>query len=162
MISPSLLILLALLFVLGYKAGKRGDGSLSRAYARFKKQMIQFLPRMVLVVIGTGFLLQIIPSALISEYLGADAGITPIFIGGIAGMLVPAGPAIAFTTAATLAGSGAAPAALVAFITAWCIFAIHRILIYEIHLAGSKFLLVRCTVALPIPFIAGYVTHLIS
>ena len=117
---------------------------------------------MILVVIGTGFLLQIIPSEVISTHLGKDAGWVPILYGGLAGMLVPAGPAVAFTTAATLAGSGAAPAALVAFITAWCIFAIHRILIYETHLAGPRFLMIRCISAAPIPFVAGFVTHLMT
>jgi uncharacterized protein len=162
MISPSLLFLVALLFVMGYIAGRRGDGSIQRAWVRFKKQVAEFLPRMVLVIIGTGFLLQIIPSELISENLGRGAGLKPILIGGLAGMLVPAGPAVAFTTAATLAGAGASEGALVAFITAWCIFAIHRILIYETSLAGPKFLLIRCTVALPIPFIAGTVAHYLS
>lgn len=162
MLSPSLLLLVALLLVLGYVAKRRNDGSVERAYGRFKQQIAQFLPRMILVVIGTGFLLQIIPSEMISTHLGKDAGWTPIFYGGFAGMLVPAGPAVAFTTAATLAGSGAAPAALVAFITAWCIFAIHRILIYETHLAGPRFLMIRCIVAAPIPFIAGFVTHLLT
>jgi uncharacterized membrane protein YraQ (UPF0718 family) len=162
MMSPSLLLLLVLLIFLGYKARQRNDGALSRAYDRFKQQVIQFLPRMILVVIGTGFLLQIIPTEVISEHLGKDAGWAPIFYGGFAGMLVPAGPAVAFTTAATLAGSGAAPAAMVAFITAWSIFAIHRILIYEAHLAGPRFLMIRCAVAAPIPFIAGFITHLIT
>lgn len=162
MISPSLLILVVLLLFLGYKVSQRKDGSLNRAFARFKHQMIQFLPRMILVVIGTGFLLQIIPEELISEHLGRDAGLIPIIYGGFTGMLVPAGPAVAFTTAATLAGTGAAPAAIVAFITAWCIFAIHRILIYESHLAGTRFLIVRCVVAVPIPFVAGFITHLLT
>ncbi|HBX27265.1 MAG TPA: hypothetical protein DEF72_07525 [Gammaproteobacteria bacterium] len=162
MMTPSLLILVALLLILGYKAKKRNDGSIMRAYERFKQQIAQFLPRMVLVVIGTGFLLQVIPADLISTYLGKDAGWLPVLYGGFAGMLVPAGPAVAFTTAATLASSGAAPAAMVAFITAWCIFAIHRILIYETHLAGPRFLMVRCVVAAPIPFIAGFLTHLVT
>ena len=154
MMSPSLLILVALLFIHGYKAKERNDGSITKAYERFKQQIAQFLPRMILVVIATGFLLQIIPADLISTYLGKDAGWLPVLYGGFRGMLVPAGPAVAFTTAATLAGSGAAlPAArMVAFITAWCIFAIHRILIYETHLAGPRFLLIRCVVAAPIPF----------
>ena len=162
MMSPSLLLLVALLLILGFKAKQRNDGSLERAYERFKQQVAQFLPRMILVVIGTGFLLQIIPSEVISTHLGKDAGWVPILYGGFAGMLVPAGPAVAFTTAATLAGSGAAPAALVAFITAWCIFAIHRILIYETHLAGPRFLMIRCIAAAPIPFVAGFVTHLMT
>ncbi len=160
--SPSLLILVALIFILGYKAKQRNDGSIRRAYERFKQQIAQFLPRMILVVIGTGFLLQIIPTELISKHLGKDAGWLPILYGGLAGMMVPAGPAVAFTTAATLAGSGAAPAAMVAFITAWCIFAIHRILIYETHLAGPRFLLIRCVIAAPIPFIAGSLTYLMT
>ena len=162
MISPSLLILVVLLLILGYKARERNDGSITKAYERFKQQIAQFLPRMILVVIGTGFLLQIIPADVISTHLGKEAGWLPVLYGGFAGMLVPAGPAVAFTTAATLAGSGAAPAAMVAFITAWCIFAIHRILIYETHLAGPRFLLIRCVVAAPIPFISGSLTHLMT
>ena len=48
MMSPSLLILVALLFILGYKAKERNDGSITKAYERFKQQIAQFLPRMIL------------------------------------------------------------------------------------------------------------------
>jgi hypothetical protein len=73
MMSPSLLLLVALILILGYKAKQRNDGSIGRAYERFKRQIAQFLPRMILVIIGTGFLLQIIPTELISTHLGKDA-----------------------------------------------------------------------------------------
>ena len=100
------------------------------------------------------------------QILGLAAALLLFFAGGIARAAQPYREArvgaVAFTTAATLAGSGAAPAAMVAFITAWCIFAIHRILIYETHLAGPRFLMIRCVVAAPIPFIAGSLTHLMT
>jgi hypothetical protein len=46
----------------------------------------------------------------------------------------------------------------VAFLTAWSVFAFHRVLIYEITLMGWRFSAVRLTSSLVLPPLAGFLT----
>ena len=146
-----------------YVAKRRNDGSVERAYERFKQQIAQFLPRMILVVMGPAFFCRLIPSEMISTHLGKDAGWTPIFPWRFRRNACPGRSRSRVHDGSYLSWSpDRQPVALVAFVTAWCIFAIHRILIYETHLAGPRFLMIRCIVAAPIPFVAGFITHLVT
>ncbi len=72
-----------------------------------------------------------------------------------AGMIIPAGPVIAFSVAAIFARSGASTAALITFLTSWSLFAAHRIFIYEIPLLGPSFLRLRLSSVGLTPVLAG-------
>jgi hypothetical protein len=92
---------------------------------------------------------------LIGSYLGGEAGLRAILIAAAAGLIVPAGPAIAFSIAVVFARSGASVPALVALITSWSVFAAHRVFIYEIPLLGASFLRLRLASAAATPLLAG-------
>jgi hypothetical protein len=47
---------------------------------------------------------------------------------------------------------------LVAFLTAWSVFAFHRVLIYEATLMGWRFVALRLTASLVLPLLAGVLT----
>lgn len=79
-----------------------------------------------------------------------------------AGILIPAGPVIAFAIAAVFAKAGASTAALITFITSWSIFAPHRILIYELPLLGVSFFKMRVLSVLIIPLVAGVLAFLVA
>ncbi len=122
---------------------------------RFIEQFGMLVPRMLCALVAAGFIAQLIPKEAIAGLLGEDAGLMAIPIAAAAGLIVPAGPVIAFAIAAVFAKAGASTAALVTFVTAWSIFAAHRILIYEIPLLGVSFLRLRVLSALAVPFLAG-------
>jgi uncharacterized membrane protein YraQ (UPF0718 family) len=122
---------------------------------RFIEQFAKLVPRLVMALIGAGFIAQIIPSAAIASLMGPDAGLLALPIAAMAGMIVPAGPVIAFAIAAVFAKSGASVAALITFITAWSIFAGHRILAYELPLLGPSFFRIRLLSVVALPFVAG-------
>jgi uncharacterized membrane protein YraQ (UPF0718 family) len=117
---------------------------------------------MLCALIAAGFIAQLIPKEAIARLLGEDAGLLALPVAALTGLIVPAGPVIAFAIAAVFAKSGASTAALVTFITSWSIFATHRILIYELPLLGASFLRLRVLSAAAVPLIAGLIAVLVG
>ena len=153
--NAGVLILLALLLMLGALALARRDGTFLAGMERALEQFARLVPRMLCALLAAGFVAKLIPSELIAGQLGPDAGPRAILIAAAAGLIVPAGPAIAFSIAVVFARSGASVPALVAFITSWSVFAAHRVFIYEIPLLGPSFLRLRLTSAAAMPLLAG-------
>jgi len=129
---------------------------------RFLEQFAVLVPRMLCALVAAGFIAQLIPKEAIAKLLGDDAGLLAIPVAAATGLLVPAGPVIAFAIAAVFAKSGASTAALITFITSWSIFAAHRILIYELPLLGPSFLRLRVVSAVAAPFVAGGLAFLVG
>jgi uncharacterized membrane protein YraQ (UPF0718 family) len=115
---------------------------------------------MICALIAAEFLAMLIPTEVISQFLGRDAGLLAIFIGSLTGLLVPSGPVISFSIAATFANAGASVPAVIAFLTAWSLFSAHRILIYEIPLLGISFLRLRLLSVLILPMLSGVIAML--
>jgi uncharacterized protein len=153
--NAGVLILSILLILLATLALARRDGTLLAGMERALEQFAKLVPRMLCALLAAGFIAKLIPSELIASYLGAEAGLRAILIATAAGLIVPAGPVIAFSIAVVFAHSGAAVPALVAFITSWSVFAAHRIFIYEIPLLGPSFLRMRLLSAAAMPLLAG-------
>jgi hypothetical protein len=153
--NAGVLILSILLILLATLALARRDGTLLAGMERALEQFAKLVPRMLCALLAAGFIAKLIPSELIASYLGAEAGLRAILIATAAGLIVPAGPVIAFSIAVVFARSGAAVPALVAFITSWSVFAAHRIFIYEIPLLGASFLRLRLLSAAATPLLAG-------
>jgi len=154
----SLLALLAVLLALAVR--QRQD--FGPVVTRFLEQFAVLVPRMLCALVAAGFIAQLIPKEAIAALLGADAGLLAIPVAAATGLLVPAGPVIAFAIAAVFAKSGASTAALITFITSWSIFAAHRILIYELPLVGPSFLRLRVSSAVAVPFLAGGIAFLVG
>lgn len=159
--SFGFLSLVGLLAVLLGLALRRGE-DFGPVIRRFLEQFAVLVPRMLCALVAAGFIAELIPKEQIARFLGADAGLLAIPVAAASGLLVPAGPVIAFAIAAVFAKSGASAAALITFITSWSIFAAHRILIYELPLLGPSFLRLRAASAVAVPFLAGFLAFLVG
>ena len=148
--------------LLGGIAVARRDDSFRDGLSRALEQAVLILPRLIFALIAASFIVRLIPTDLIVEYLGAEAGIKGIVIGSLAGLVVPSGPAIAFAVAASFALEGASVPALVAFLTAWSVFAAHRVFIFELPLLGARFVRLRMLSVIPLPLIAGAIAMLVT
>lgn len=133
------------------------DAGLRRA----AEQSLVLVPRLILALIAAGFVVQLIPNEIIGRYLGEGAGFAGVAMGSIAGLLIPSGPMVSFAIAAAFAQEGASAPALVAFLTAWSLFAAHRIFVYEIPLLGGRWVQFRLVAVAVLPFIAGAIALLI-
>lgn len=154
----ALIVLLAILLVLALRQGQ-DFGLITR---RFIEQFGMLVPRMLCALIAAGFIAQLLPKEAIAGLLGPEAGLWALPIAALAGLAIPAGPVIAFAIAAIFAKAGASTPALVTFVTAWSIFAIHRVMIYEIPLLGASFLRMRLVSVIWLPFAAGVLAFLLG
>lgn len=154
------LLMYASAFALGAYALTRPDKSFQAGLMRGAEQFIIILPRMLCALIAAEFLALLIPTEFISGYLGHEAGIIGILIGSVVGLMVPSGPVISFSIAATLMNAGASIPSIIAFLTAWSLFSAHRVFIYEIPLLGLSFLRLRVVSVLILPVLSGIFTLL--
>ena len=98
----------------------------------------------------------LIPTEMISRWVGAESGFRGILIGTVVGGLTPGGPYVTMPIAAGLLRAGAGIGTMVAFITAWSVLAFSRLPI-EIGLLGWKFTLIRLACTFFFPVIAGLI-----
>ena len=160
--SLGLVILWGLLLILVAMAVARADGTVERGAQRAIEQLAKLGPRMICALIASGFIAKLIPATFISRFMGEEAGFAGVLAGAAAGLIVPAGPVIAFPIAAVFARAGASTPALMAFITSWSLFAAHRIFIYEIPMLGPSFLRMRLVSVAALPFLAGLLAMLVG
>jgi len=160
--SAGILVLYGMAAILVAAALARRDDTFRRGIRRALEQFLILAPRMFCALIAAGFVAKLIPGAFIARFLGDEAGLTAVLIAAATGIIVPAGPAIAFSIGAVFANAGASVPALIAFITSWSIFAAHRIFIYEIPLLGTSFLRLRLASVAATPVLAGVIAILLG
>ncbi|MBN2602314.1 MAG: permease [Candidatus Marinimicrobia bacterium] len=122
------------------------------------KMTYQVLPLLMFAFIIAGMVQILIPNELISKWIGNEAGIKGILIGTIAGGLTPGGPYVALPVIAGFLKSGAGIGTMVAYLTAWSLWAVAR-LPMEFGILGWKFTLIRLASTFFFPPIAGLIAQ---
>lgn len=154
--TGTLLLGLAFLALLAV-VRRRGRATMLDGLERAMEQFAHVLPQLMVALLVAGFLAKLIPAELIGGLVGPEAGWRGLVIAAFAGPIVPAGPVLAFSIAALLERVGATPEALVAFITSWSLFTIHRMVSYELPLLGASFLRLRLLSVGLVPIAAGVI-----
>ncbi len=144
-----------LLFV-GYSKGQ-GQHIIGLKFAL--KMTMQILPLLVFAFIMAGMIQVLLPRELLSKWIGEGAGMRGILIGTLAGGITPGGPYVSLPLAAGFLRAGAGVGTMVAFITAWSLWAVSR-LPMEIGILGWKFTAVRLACTFFFPPIAGFLAQL--
>jgi uncharacterized membrane protein YraQ (UPF0718 family) len=140
------------------RKGLAGLVDVRKAAGRF----LQILPRIVVAILTAGFVARLIPSDLVASRIGPESGLSGVFLATLVGGFIPAGPIISFPLVVVLHDAGAGLTQLVALLTAWSVFAFHRIIIYELPMMGWRFSATRLIASLPLPFVAAGITALIT
>jgi uncharacterized protein len=120
------------------------------------KMLWKILPILVLAFILAGMMEKIIPRDFLAHLLGWDSGFRGLFLGTLAGSVMPGGPFVLFPMMAVLMNAGAGIGPLVAFLSSWALIGFHRVVIYEAPIMGWKFTLCRLGASLIFPIIIGY------
>jgi uncharacterized protein len=150
-------IVLALLAVAFAIIAYLKDPSLPVIGARNGLAMLWFiLPRLIPALILAGLLQVLVPQETVARYFGRAGGIKAILVASLAGVLTPGGPMISVPLMVVLANSGAGLPSLVAYMTAWSLFGVQRIIAWEAPLLGWKFVAVRVIPSLIFPVVAGW------
>ncbi len=97
----------------------------------------------------------LLPREWVAAALGENSGWKGLFLASAAGAITPAGPFISMPLAAGMLRSGAAPAAVVTFLAAWSLLAVHRLIAWEIPILGASFALTRWALCLLLPVLVG-------
>ncbi|PJE27447.1 Predicted permease [Pseudooceanicola antarcticus] len=113
------------------------------------------LPRLLLGMLSAGFLALLLPEDYVQRFLGESSGLTGLLIASLFGALTPGGPFVAFAIGASAIKAGATLGAITAYVTAWCIYSILRIISYELPMLGAAFTRTRLLVSLPVPILLG-------
>ena len=101
----------------------------------------------------------LLPGELVVKWIGKKAGLKGILIACLAGALTPGVPIISFPLLSALYRLGASISSLVAYLTAWELLGVQRILIWDIPLMGVKFTVLRIAVSFFLPVLAGMIAH---
>ncbi|MPZ56567.1 MAG: hypothetical protein GEU91_08740 [Rhizobiales bacterium] len=121
---------------------------------------LRLIPRLVFGVIGAGFLAEVMPQDVIVSWLGPDSGILGLTIATIIGAVTPGGPVVGFAIGATALKSGAGAPQVIAFVTAWSLYALQRVLMWELPVMEQNAVWLRMAASLPLPFLAAAIAML--
>jgi len=155
----SMLGLLACLAALAYFRG--GLDAATQGLHEGVNLIVRFGPVIVVSLLAAGYFGQLLPREAVQGWLGDEAGIRGIVIAAGAGIITPSGPFVSMPIAAVLLRSGASTAAVVAFLSAWALLAVHRLVAWEIPILGWRFALVRYGLCLLLPILAGLGSRLL-
>ena len=123
-------------------------------------EFARLLPRIVIGVVGSGFIAAVLPQNLIGQLLGPDSGFTGLVIAVIGGTFTPGGPVVGFSVGAAALKSGAGAPQVIAYTTAWALFALQRLFVFEVPMMAPRVVWLRAAVSLPLPFLAAAVAML--
>jgi uncharacterized membrane protein YraQ (UPF0718 family) len=114
----------------------------------------QVLPLLLFAFLAAGLVQTLLPKELISTWIGPGSGLRGILLGTAAGVFTPGGPFVSMPIAAGLLRTGAGVGTIVAFLTAWSLWAVARLPL-ELGILGWKFAAIRLACTLFFPPIAG-------
>jgi uncharacterized protein len=156
------LVLWMLAGVLAFWALRRSTTKARDAFGTAGERFIEIMPRIALALITAGFLAALVPSEPVARFIGSDSGFSGILLASLIGGFVPGGPILSFPLVVVLYKAGAGLPQLIAFLTAWSVFAFHRVLIYEVTIMGWRFSAVRLVSSLVLPPLAGVLAMALS
>ncbi len=149
-------LLIGLAVVLMGIAYQRGDGTLAAGLQGSWRAFLDFLPLFLAIFVIIGFADVLLPREVIAQWLGRESGLRGILIASGVGALTPGGPFVSFPLIATLYRSGAGVGPVVAFVTAWSLWAVTR-LPMELAMLGPRLTIARVVSTLFFPPLAGII-----
>jgi uncharacterized protein len=155
-------ILWLLALALALLALRRSTAKARVAIVTAGERFLEIMPRIALALLAAGFIGVLIPSEPVARNIGPDSGFPGVLLASIVGGFIPGGPILSFPLVVVLYKAGAGLPQVIAFLTAWSVFAFHRVLIYEINLMGWRFSAVRLISSVILPPLAGLLAMALS
>ncbi len=116
-------------------------------------------PRLFAAFVLAGMMQVLIPRELVARWLSDASGMRGILFASAAGALTPGGPFLQFPIVAAIYKMGAGTAPIVAYLTAWSLMGVHRIILWEIPFLGPRLTFTRLAFSLPVPILVGSATR---
>ena len=157
MVIPTAIMAVLAIAALFYGYSK-GEGQHVSGLKLSLKMILEILPLLFFAFILAGMVQVLLPQAQISRWIGDESGLRGILIGTIAGGITPGGPYVSLPLAAGLLKTGAGLGTMVAYVTAWSLWAVARMPM-EVGIMGWKFTFVRFVCTFIFPPIAGLIAQ---
>jgi uncharacterized membrane protein YraQ (UPF0718 family) len=132
-----------------------GTGKLTAGINEGVTLLVQFAPQMAIGFLLAGLVSVLVPASAIGRLVGAESGLSGLLIATVAGALTPGGPFLHFPLVAVLLRGGAGEGPVAAYLTAWALLGLNRMLVWEIPVLGPTFALSRWGVSLVVPVLVG-------
>ena len=154
--SLVIIAVLAIIVVwLGLIAHRRADGTLKRSWDEGRRDFLRVLLPVTIGMLGAGYIAELMPPELVRDWLGTDSGFIGVAVAALAGAATPGGPVVGFSIGAAALKAGAGLPQVLAYTTAWSLFTINRILIFEIPALPRNLIWFRIILSMPVPFIVA-------
>jgi len=141
-------------------AWRRQDNSLTRGLEETWRMLRDTWLLLVVAWIFAGYIGVLLPEDFVRDWLGRQSGIKGILFACAAGGLTPGGPFVSLPIAAELYRVGAGEGVIVAYLSAWSLYAFGRIP-FEISFLDVRLTAIRFVSVLVFPPIAGLIAKLI-
>ena len=161
-LDTSTLILAAVAVVLAILAYLKDPGLPMLGVKNGVSMLALVLPRMVVAIILAGLMQVLVPQDFVSRHFGQGGGMRALVLATLAGVVTPGGPMVTVPFMVVLANSGAALSSLVAYMTAWSLFGLQRIIAWEAPLMGWRFVVARVVPSLAFPVLAGWLVSIFN
>ena len=156
-------LLWVIVAVMTVVAALRGGRSFVRTgYWEGFLDFLRLTPRVAIGVVGSGYVAALLPPEVLGGLLGPKSGLFGTAIAALAGALTPGGPVVGFSVGFAALKSGAAAPQVIAYTTAWALFAIQRVASYEVVAMPAKVVWLRVVCSIPVPFLAAFGAMLIG
>jgi hypothetical protein len=116
---------------------------------------LKLMPRIFIGIVGSGYLAEVLPQDLVGRWLGPESGAIGVGLAVLGGVLTPGGPVVGFSLGAAALKGGAGAPQVIAYTTAWALFAFQRLFMWEIPVMPARLVWLRVAASLPLPFLAA-------
>jgi uncharacterized membrane protein YraQ (UPF0718 family) len=123
--------------------------------------ILEITPRMIAAFTLAGLFQAVVPQDVIVRWVGHGSGMKGILIGMSLGGITPGGPMTHFPVIASLFKMGVGIGPLVAYLTAWSLFGLQRVIMWEIPFLGPQVVAIRVAVSFFFPILAGWLCELV-
>ncbi len=158
MLIPTIVmgVIAAVLLFMGYQ---KGGGEHILGLKSAGNLLLQITPLLIFAFIIAGMVQHLVPTEIMSRWVGTESGFRGILIGTVMGGFMPGGPYVSLPIAVGLLRVGAGVGTMVALLTSWSLWAFARLPL-EVGIMGSKFTLIRLACTFFFPPIAGLIANL--
>jgi len=160
--DTSFLIFAGIAVIAGALCYAKGEDFFRTGVDASVSMTLDVLPRLVAAFLLAGFVEVLMPRDLIRKWIGDKSGLKGVLVASLAGALTPGGPIASFPLIAALYKLGADFGPLVAYLTAWELIAVQRMVVWEIPFMGTRFVLFRLSVSLVLPILAGMIAKTLA
>jgi uncharacterized membrane protein YraQ (UPF0718 family) len=117
---------------------------------------IDAIPRMLPGFLLAGLALAVVPRDLVVSWMGQESGFRGIVLATVLGSAMPGVTGVQFPIIVAMAKLGVGAGPLMAYLSAWALLGINRLIVWEIPFLGSRLALLRFAVSLFFPLVAGW------